>query len=34
MYEEIRPQLYKFLGDFAESTYPSGPFKMIIEEAM
>lgn len=27
MYEEVRPQLYKFLVDIAESTYPSGPFK-------
>ena len=33
MYEEVRPQLYKFLVDIAESTYPSGPFKKIIEEA-
>lgn len=33
MYEEMRPQLYKFLVDIAESTYPSGPFKKIIEEA-
>ena len=32
-YEEVRPQLYKFLVDIAESTYPSGPFKKIIEEA-
>ena len=29
MYEEVRPQLYKFLVDIAESTYPSGPFKKI-----
>lgn len=27
IYEEVRPQLYKFLVDIAESTYPSGPFK-------
>ena len=33
IYEEVRPQLYKFLVDIAESTYPSGPFKKIIEEA-
>ena len=33
MYEEVWPQLYKFLVDIAESTYPSGPFKKIIEEA-
>ena len=33
MYEEVRPQLYKFLIDIAESTYPSGPFKKIIDEA-
>ena len=33
MYEEVRPQLYKFLVDIAESTYPSGPFKKVIEEA-
>ena len=25
IYEEVRPQLYKFLVDIAESTYPSGP---------
>ena len=33
MYEEVRPQLYKFLVDIAESTYPSGPFKKAIDEA-
>ena len=33
MYEEVRPQLYKFLVDIAESTYPSGPFKKLIDEA-
>lgn len=33
MYEEVRPQLYRFLVDFAESTYPSGPFKEAIAEA-
>ena len=33
MYEEVRPQLYKFLVDIAESTYPSGPFKKVIDEA-
>ena len=33
MYEEVRPQLYKFLIDIAESTYPSGPFKKAIDEA-
>ena len=33
IYEEVRPQLYKFLIDIAESTYPSGPFKKIIDEA-
>lgn len=33
MYEEVRPQLYRFLVDMAESTYPYGPFKDIIEEA-
>ena len=33
MYEEVRPQLYKFLVDIAESTYPSGHFKKVIEEA-
>ena len=33
MYEEVRPQLYKFLVDIAESTYPSGPFKKFIDEA-
>ena len=33
MYEEVRPQLYKFLIDIAESTYPSGPFKKVIDEA-
>ena len=33
IYEEVRPQLYKFLVDIAESTYPSGPFKKIIDEA-
>ena len=33
MYEEVRPQLYKFLVDIAESTYPSGPFKEVIDEA-
>lgn len=33
MYEEVRPQLYKFLVDIAESTYPYGPFKEIVEEA-
>ncbi len=26
IYEEVRPQLYKFLVDISESTYPSGPF--------
>ena len=26
-------QLYKFLVDIAESTYPSGPFKEVIDEA-
>ena len=33
MYEEVRPQLYRFLVDIAESTYPSGPFKEVIDEA-
>ena len=33
IYEEVRPQLYKFLVDIAESTYPSGPFKKVIDEA-
>lgn len=33
MYEQVRPQLYKFLVDIAESTYPSGPFKAVIDEA-
>ena len=33
IYEEVRPQLYKFLVDIAESTYPSGPFKKPIDEA-
>ena len=33
MYEQVRPQLYKFLVDIAESTYPSGPFKGVIDEA-
>ena len=33
MYEQVRPQLYKFLVDIAESTYPSGPFKKVIDEA-
>ena len=33
MYEAVRPQLYKFLIDIAESTYPSGPFKKLIDEA-
>lgn len=33
MYEEVRPQLYRFLVDIAESTYPSGPFKKAIDEA-
>ena len=33
MYEEVRPQLYKFLVDIAESTYPSGPLKKAIDEA-
>lgn len=33
MYEEVRPQLYKFLIDIAESTYPSGPFAKEIEKA-
>ena len=33
IYEEVRPQLYKFLIDIAESTYPSGPFKKVIDEA-
>ena len=33
IYEEVRPQLYKFLVDIAESTYPSGPFKEVIDEA-
>ena len=31
MYEQVRPQLYKFLIDIAESTYPSGPFKKVID---
>ena len=31
--EQVRPQLYKFLVDIAESTYPSGPFKEVIDEA-
>ena len=34
IYEEVRPQLYKFLVDIAESTYPSGPFKKAIDVAM
>ena len=33
IYEEVRPQLYKFLVDIAESTYPSSPFKKAIDEA-
>lgn len=33
IYEEVRPQLYKFLVDIAESTYPSGPFKKALDEA-
>ena len=33
IYEEVRPQLYKFLVDIADSTYPSGPFKKAIDEA-
>ena len=33
IYEEVRPQLYKFPVDIAESTYPSGPFKKAIDEA-
>ena len=33
IYEAVRPQLYKFLVDIAESTYPSGPFKKAIDEA-
>lgn len=33
IYEEVRTQLYKFLVDIAESTYPSGPFKKAIDEA-
>lgn len=33
IYEEVRPQLYKFLVDIAESAYPSGPFKKAIDEA-
>ena len=33
MYEEVRPPLNKFLVDIAESTYPSGTIKKIIEEA-
>ena len=33
IYEEVRPQLYKFLVDIAESTYPSGPCKKAIDEA-
>ena len=33
MYEQVRPQLYKFLVDIAESTYPTGPFKEVIDEA-
>ena len=33
IYEEVRPQLYKFLVDIAESTYPSGPFKKAIDAA-
>ena len=33
IYEEVRPQFYKFLVDIAESTYPSGPFKKAIDEA-
>ena len=33
IYEQVRPQLYKFLVDIAESTYPSGPFKEVIDEA-
>ena len=33
MYEEVRPQLYKFLVDIAQSTSPSGPFKKVIDEA-
>ena len=32
MYEEVRPQLYKFLVDIAESTYPSGPFKRSLRK--
>lgn len=33
IYEEVRPQLYKFLVDIAEITYPSGPFKKAIDKA-
>lgn len=33
MYEEIRPQLYKFLVDIAENTYPTGPLTKFIDEA-
>lgn len=33
MYEEVRPQLYKYLVDVAESTYPSGPLKKALDEA-
>ena len=29
----VGPELYKFLIDIAESTYPSGPFKKVIDEA-
>lgn len=32
MYEEVRPQLYKYLVDIAESTYPSSPLKKAFEE--
>ncbi|MFR9066291.1 MAG: hypothetical protein ACLVJH_04505 [Faecalibacterium prausnitzii] len=31
MYDEVRPQLYKFLVDIAEGTYPSGPSKRSLE---
>ena len=32
IYEQVRPQLYKFLVDIAESTYPSGPWNDMREE--
>jgi len=33
MYDEVKPQLYKYLVDIAENTYPSGPLRKAIDEA-